>query len=207
VLRESLGIDRSHFSHEYSSELLRAAVVATISAIDRYMHDIVVYHCWKLLSLPEDKIPSQLRKLSIPVIDAKKATENCRRDQSSRPGHSFKKAIQQHLHKDFTFQKPDDLVKAAKMLGIEDFWGKVSQKFQVNHTKQDIINKLRVISRRRNQIVHEADLILKTKAKKLTLREIDSNEALDWVDWMDELGRVIDKVIADAIYKPRVKRN
>lgn len=65
VLRESLGIDRSHFSHEYSSELLRAVVVATVSAIDRYMHDIVVYHCWKLLSFPDDKVPSQLRKLSI----------------------------------------------------------------------------------------------------------------------------------------------
>ena len=93
------------------------------------------------------------------------------------------------------------------MLGIEDFWGKVSQKFQGNPTKQDIIDKLRVISRRRNQIVHEADLILKTKAKKLTLREIASDEALDWVDWMDELGQAIDKVIAGAIYKPRAKRS
>ena len=129
------------------------------------------------------------------VLEAKKATEKARTDGKSRPGHILKKAIQQHLHQEYTFQKPDDIAKAAQMLGIADFWAKVSQEISGNPTKSDIIQKLRDISRRRNQIVHEADLVLKTKARKISLREIDSIKARGWVEWMDCLGHAIDKVI------------
>lgn len=72
IFRESVGIDNEHFSHDYVSELLRAALVAAVSALDRYLHDLVVDYSWKLLSQAEDDIPAELKKnecssLSVPV--------------------------------------------------------------------------------------------------------------------------------------------
>ena len=98
VLREGLGIDRKGFAHEYLSELLRAAIVATVSALDRYMHDIVVEKSWKLLNEPEDDIPRELKRIMIPVLESKKALDRLRQDQKSRPGNVIKQAIQTVLH-------------------------------------------------------------------------------------------------------------
>ena len=199
ILRESLGIDRSRFTHDYTSELLRAAIVASVSAVDRYFHDIVVYHCWGLISRPEDQIPKQLLKISIPILAAKKAVEKGRSNNKSRPGHIVKKAIQEQLHRTFTFQNPDDIVKAAQMLAITDFWGRIANEMPDSQSKDAIIQRLKEIGRRRNQIVHEADLILKTKAKQLTLREVSPKYARDTVDWISSFGHAADKVIGSAV--------
>ena len=50
ILRASSGINRSHFSHDYLSELLRLSLVSAVSAMDRYFHDAIVEKSWALLS-------------------------------------------------------------------------------------------------------------------------------------------------------------
>lgn len=57
ILRPPLQLDHTRFSHDYLSELLRSAVVATVSALDRYVHDLVLHHSWALLSRSEKAIP------------------------------------------------------------------------------------------------------------------------------------------------------
>jgi len=125
ILRETVGIDRSHFSHVFASEMLRASVVALISALDRFLHDLVLHHCIKLLCQPDASVPTRLKNLAIPIIEVKKAIDKGRADSNSRPGHIVKKAIQNQLHSIYTFQKPDDIIVAMKMLGVDDFWNKV----------------------------------------------------------------------------------
>ncbi len=199
VLRQAVGVDRRHFAHDYLSELLRASIVASVSALDRFMHDLVVDHSWGLLSRSEADVPKELAKLSVPVLETKRALEKLRADAKSRPGHIIKQAIQAELHRKFTFQKPDDVLTAGRMLGIEDFWRKVAGKMPGAPTHDDVIKKLRAIAMRRNQIVHEADLHLKTKAKIITLRDIAQRDADDWVRWINALGNAIDQVVADTV--------
>lgn len=126
VFRESCGVSRKDFGHKYVSELLRNAVVASISALDRMLHDHVVKHSWKLLSYKEEQVPKKLGALGISALDVRKALEKLRRDNKSRPGNAIKSAIQERLHRDYTFQSPDGVLQAAQMLGINDFWGKVA---------------------------------------------------------------------------------
>jgi hypothetical protein len=199
VLREAVGIDRDQFSHDYVSELLRASVVAAISALDRYMHDLVLLHSWRLLSKPEDQIPNELKKIAIPVTATKRALRRLRENSTARPGHIVKEAIQEHLHRHYTFQKPDDILKASKMLGVSNFWQSVANEMPVSPTKQDVIMSLRKIAARRNQIVHEADLVRKTKAKEITLRDISRREAHIWIEWMTEFVNAIDRVVANTV--------
>lgn len=194
ILRESLGIDADKFAHDYISELLRAAVVSVISALDRYMHDVVVDRSWSLLSLAEDDIPNELKRLRLPVLATKKALEKLRKEKSSRPGNIVKKELQKHLHIEFTFQKKSDIEKGAKMLGVQDFWGKVAAELGGNQTKAHIQERLTEIAKRRNQIVHEADLILKMKAKQISQREITHSEASDAVRWIKNFVEALNKV-------------
>lgn len=199
ILREVVGMDRSQSTHQYASELLRAAVVATVSALDRYLHDLVLCHSWRLLSRSEKSIPAELKKLALPVLATKRALEKRAAEPKSRPGHLVKQAIQAQLHREYTFQTPYSVLKAGRMLGVDDFWTDVAHQMAGNPAKAVVIEKLRLIVERRNQIVHEADLVRKTKAKCLTLREIRLKDVKDWIDWMDQLGGAIDQVVQGAV--------
>jgi len=198
VFREECGITRKHFAHDYLSELLRSAVVASVSALDRMLHDQIVKHSWKLLSKREAEIPKKLKLLSLSTLDAKKSLEHLRKNSTSRPGNIIKKAIQEKLHREYTFQTPDSILLAAKMLGIEDFWGKVASKMQGNPPKNEVIEQIRKITRRRNQIVHEADLI-RTNRQEPSLRPITFAEAERQVKWMEEFGNAVNDVIEQNV--------
>ncbi|MFO1503499.1 MAG: hypothetical protein U1F39_06750 [Steroidobacteraceae bacterium] len=198
ILRAAAGIDRDKFAHDYTSELLRASVVAAVSAIDRLMHDSVVKYSWKILRRKEGKIPRELAKLAISVVDARKALEHLRKDSRARPGNLIKAAIQQKLHREFTFQSPDAIQRAGAMLGIKDFWAKVATKMPVGTTLEGVTNQLREISARRNQIVHEADLVV-TRRNQASLRDISPTQAGEWVAWIGTLGRAINGVIEDTV--------
>lgn len=198
LMRESCGIDREHFAHDYSSELLRSAVVASVSAIDRLLHDLIIQHSWKLLTQKEADIPKKLQAISISVVDTKKALDHLRRDKSSRPGNLVKQAIQEKIHRDFTFQTPDSIFQASQMLGIKDFWGKVVEAIDSDTSKSDLLATLSKITKRRNQIVHEADLI-RTSRRDPSLREISYADAEKWVNWMASFGLAVSTVVKDNV--------
>ena len=52
---------------------------------------------------------------------------------------------------------------------------------------------------RRNQIVHESDLVRRTKAKQLTLREISASQTREWISWTREFVAALDRVIETTI--------
>ena len=198
VLREKCNIGREQFAHDYVSELLRGAVVASVSALDRYLHDLIVKHSWKLLNRREEDIPKGLKSLNISTLDAKKALEHLRKNSASRPGHLIKQAVQERLHREYTFQNPDSVLAAAKMLGVEDFWSKVSAKMPGKPANGEVIKMLRKIAQRRNQIVHEADLI-RTRRADAALRDISHSDAVAWVEWMEGFGSAIQEVVDQSV--------
>jgi ribonuclease BN (tRNA processing enzyme) len=146
-------------------------------------------------SADRKKQSPELKKLSLPILATKNALEKLRGDPKARPGHLVKAALQTHLHRDHTFQRPDDVVKAAQMLGVKDFWGKVAEQMPGSPDKGKVIGILNTIANRRNQIVHEANMVRKTRAKKITLREIARSTAQEWCDWSRLLVEAIDKVV------------
>ena len=199
ILREAAEIDRDKFTHDYLAELLRATVVATVSALDRYMHDIVVFHSWTLLTRAESKIPKELRKLHVPVLAARHAIDKIRSDATARPGVLVKEALREQLHRDYTFQNSDDVLKAAQMLGIKDFWREVAKLMSGKPTNEEVVKKLQEIARRRNQIVHEADILRKAKSKTVSMREISAKTAVEWSGWMKDFVAAVDAVISNSI--------
>lgn len=196
VLREKVGIDRTHFTHDYLSELLRSSIVTSVSALDRYIHELIVHHCWKLLSQKEENIPKKLREFKIPLLSLKRSIEKVKNNQNSRPAFLIKEKIQEVLHRDYTFQKPNNIDEATKLLGINnDFWRKIGQEMPGKPKGGKVQERLTEISNRRNQIVHEADLILKNKAKEITIREITFDDAKKMRDWIESFVNAFERVV------------
>jgi hypothetical protein len=199
ILRENLGIDHKHFTHDYVSELLRESIVAAVSALDRYMHDQVVARSWSILSKAEDKVPKVWRKVEIPAVEVKKAIMHQHYNKNARTGTKVKKAIQDMLHKKYTFQKPDDIEKAAGLLGIKEFWNEVSKKLNGNQRPEDVKKKLHNIVNRRNQIVHEADLERQQRARKPRLRDLSRSKAEKYVNYIEAFVKAVDELINSTI--------
>jgi len=198
LLKKSLGIERKRFAHDYTSELLRSSISASVSALDKYLHDIIVQNCIKLLSLPDNKIPNEFASIRIPVVSAKKALNKIKAENSARPGFIIKQEVQSVLHRDFTFQNSSSVIKAGRMLGITDFWRKVSTKMPGNTSKDNVISKLKIITNRRNQIVHESDIIRRISAQKITQRKISYSQALDFSNWIKNFVTAIDNVVSES---------
>ena len=199
ILHDSLGINRAKFAHEYTSELLRSSVVSAISAMDRYFHDIIVELSTDILQKKEKDISIEMKNIELPILTFKNAIQKIKKDNNSRPGTIIKTAIQEKLHRGFTFQKPDDIVKAMKIIGIKEFWPKVATELGSGIKVEEILKTIRKITLRRNQIVHEADLIRKTKIKNLTLRAISRNDTIKWIKWITSFIESTDKVIKKNI--------
>jgi len=183
----------SHFDHNYVSELLRASVVAAVSALDRYMHDLVLENSWKLLSKSEANIPKELKKLNIPALEVKRALTKIKKDPKARPGNQIKKAIQVELHSS-TFQGSGGIDKCVALLGVANFWTNVSNLIQGNPGSKAVQDQLNKIVNRRNQIVHEADLERKISSKKDMLRDITRKNANDYVTWIRQFVSAVDQL-------------
>lgn len=193
VLRESLGITSDRFAHLYVSELLRSSVVSSVSAMDRYFHDLILSKSWTLLSKSEKSVPKNLKTLPIPAYAVRKALAALRDDSSARPGNYLKNEIQNVLHKEYTFQSVSGVDTAVSMLGIKDFWKTVAGCLGIS--AENAQTKIRDIAKRRNQIVHEADIVLKTKGKEISLRDITRGEAEEIVDFISRFIVEVEKCV------------
>ena len=185
LLKGSTGIKKERFTHQYLSEILRAALVATVSAMDRYFHDAIMDLSLGLLSKKESDIPAEFKKIHIPLLLANKAVKRLKENSNARPRHVIKQGIQDYLHKQHTFQGSAQLCKALKMMGVQNPWDQLEHK--INLTKNEIITLLDEIANRRNQIVHEADLVRKTSGQTVTLREISLIRTKKYIGFIENI--------------------
>lgn len=198
VFQEAAGIDGDRFSHDYASELLRAALVFGVAATDRYFHDVVIHYSSKILNRKDEDVPKRFKKIKISVIEANRAVMKRVRDPKARPGHILKKAIQDELFH-LTFQGSNEIDTAVNMLGIKDFWGKISGIKHSLGTAQELKNYLDEYAHRRNQIVHEADRYKGPKQRYFNVRDIKFKYVQDYVEWLKDFIVIVDEVITSEM--------
>ena len=61
-------------------------------------------------------------------------------------------------------------------------------------TKGEVQKQLTKVARRRNKIVHEADIVRKISAKAITQNKIERAEAHDSVMWVNDFVKAMDIV-------------
>lgn len=188
VMRNPSEWTMKHFEHDHLSELLRSAIVCGVSAMDRYFHDTILDNALGLLRRPEADVPRKFREIKLTLADAEAAVSHALRDRASgrqlRPRNTLKARLSDSLHRQ-TFQSPGEIETAMSMLGLGNVWGHLAQHMTGNANA--IKTRLSGIVRRRNQIVHEGDLVRAARPQNPSMHNVVSSTVRDDLDWLNML--------------------
>ncbi|OMP67062.1 HEPN domain-containing protein [Domibacillus epiphyticus] len=174
-----------HFNiPEALDDLLRWQWIQAVSALDKYIHDIVkkgLIHTFNK-ELPPTKSYSNFL-IPIAVIQ-----------ESSDPLSSFEQFVIKKLAFQ-SYQTPDKITEALSLIWPEEHkWQKIAD--ALNDDQKVIKNTLNLIAQRRNQIVHQGDY----PSDKLEKEKIALNES-EWViDFIENLVHAIHDELESCLH-------
>ncbi|MYF54326.1 hypothetical protein F4225_00835 [Candidatus Poribacteria bacterium] len=131
------------------TDLLRAQIVMIVSALDLYIHEIARIGMLEVYNGDRPQTGAFLRfqvTLDSALNGISKPSVSDWLDTEIRERHG-------HL----SFQDPDSIADAVRRFSSCELWPSVAA--ELNMDVSDVKNQLRAIIKRRNQIVHEADLM------------------------------------------------
>ena len=185
----------SHFESEYLDEILRSALVTAVSAVDRYLHDIVVMKSLDLLK--QSDCPKRLSAMQIALCDVEriiqKSLASRKNDQKkTRPRTILKDTIREILHKE-SFQGFESIGTALSMAGIDKGWTKLKKILDME--VPEIKKRINGIVNRRNRIVHEGDIARGPKPREIKLNEIKSPSIQKDIEWLKSFVLAVQKIL------------
>jgi hypothetical protein len=152
------------------SDILRAALVLSVSALDYYVHEVVRLGMLEVYqgSRPE---PPAFSRFQI-TLDTARSLDNLLEDEI-RQRHSYK-----------SFQQPGNIAE-ARLVSDKKLWEEVGN--AMNRPARDIKDGLSLIVERRNQIAHEADINpYLGLGDRYIINEEDVNDAVDFIEQVVE---------------------
>lgn len=139
-------------------DLRRLAIVMAVSALDAYLHRRVYQSTG-----PGQQLPNQLSNLRFTfgdIAELANASLAARRSNPpvvDRPWVRVRNRLNDRLLR-ITFQSPSDVSDALSMVGVSNGWKQIAAAIGGGAKPKDLQDELDRIVRRRNQVVHEADL-------------------------------------------------
>lgn len=130
-----------------ATDLLRAQMVMSVSALDHYVHEVTLLGMLEVFDGTRPVTPAFLR-FQVPMsstIAAVGAKSHAWLEDTIRERHSY-----------LSFQYPDRIADAIRLFSPCELWSCVAS--AMGSTPTDVKSRLRLIVDRRNKIVHEADL-------------------------------------------------
>lgn len=179
-------------------DLLRAVVVLAVSALDSYLHDIVIENAPRVLMAYAKGHTAAPGKL----IDALKPSlnpETCLKlIGRGRPDEEIRKLVSKHVA-ERTFQEPGDIEKALRLIALDDFWEYLRKRLRLARKSEAREYLVRYVVRR-HRMVHEADAY---KSKKFhgQLRRINRPFAVGCVTDVARFVNALDRRIASHVAK------
>jgi hypothetical protein len=187
LVEESLPLPRA------KKDLRRMAVVMAVAAIDSYMHAIVLR---RVSTVRKEELPKILRRVAIPFEElaslADTSLEARRAKRRARPWVQVKNTLQRCLLQE-TFQSFDQVGDALAMAGVEKGWSKVAA--QLGEPADSIKATLNALVHRRNQIVHEGDVMRASRPRRLRLNQIYHQTTKEEIDWVESLLDAVEAVV------------
>ena len=158
-----------------ASDLLRWEWVLAVSALDKYIHDIV------RIGMIEEFLGTRPKtnKYNTFRIDMSKFTDL---STSLAPELEFENEIKrQHGYQ--AFQHPDKLAEALSLIWLEEHkWETISRNMASSISATDLRTKLNNIVIRRDQIVHEGDCFAASiPLQQQPITEADVNDVISFI--------------------------
>src|SRR5690606_28605053 len=185
ILRPTATLTPNHFSADILEDHLRAALIFGVSALDRYVHERVVKGI--VPALRQSSLTKQQEELSLPVTTALQIAQETvaarRNGQANRPANIVRKKVQELLHKR-PFQSYRDIEYAFNLLGIKNLTGQLQAAYGAPDLKA-VKSELNHIAMRRNQIVHEGDILRHARGGTVKWHPITRKYVSDSLDFLD----------------------
>lgn len=178
-------LNNSKFPHNVISDILRSELVSVVSALDRFIHDIVRVGIIESYN-GQRELTSSCSNFQINIGDLKSFLDPA----INQDPRIILGDIIDRRHSHLSFQDPKKIADALSL-----FWDN-NQKWQtiasqLGSDQNAIKVELKNIIIRRNQIVHEADF----DAFQNQLQEIKSNDVEVSVEFINKLVGVIYSLI------------
>lgn len=154
------------------SDLLRAQIVLTVSALDHYVHELTRMGMIEVFELKRPTTPAFLRfqvTLDGAINGIQTPASSGWLDGEIRTKHGYA-----------SFQQEDRIADAIRLISSVQLWNEVSARLGI--PAADIKNHLRLIVDRRNKIAHEADIDPSFPGSRWPITSADATNATDFVE-------------------------
>ncbi len=157
------------------SDLLRSQLVLAVSAFDHFIHEYVRLGMLEIHQGNRSPTDSYLRfqvplKITQPPITISSSDWL---DDVIRNKHSW-----------LSFQHPDKIADAVRLVSDQSLWQSVSDKLGV--PVRDLKIRLNLIADRRNKIAHEADMDPTTPGRRWPINPVLIKESVDFIEQICE---------------------
>lgn len=164
-------------------DLLRAQLVNSVSALDRYLHEVIrigiVQSFLQNRPLTSKFNTFTLTSKTILKIMTLNKDESTAVSVEDKPSFWIDKEVFLFL-KTYAFQHPDKIREGLSYIWDEDHkWQVVARAMNISGTndndkQKNLVQRLTLISERRNQIVHEADFDPFLRVRRpISIQEVD----------------------------------
>jgi hypothetical protein len=180
----------------FHSDLLRAALVTAVSAMDAYFHDKIVRNVSSTIKKTKPNFPPELVSL---LAGRQKANEVVgvllQISMKARPLAHISTRVARGLS-ERTFQDPGRIEQGLKIIRVQDFWTSVSNALDVppNELKREMMQYVK----RRHSIVHAGDLGTSKKMRH-QVRQISRTFAETCIESIERFVHASDAVIDSQI--------
>lgn len=184
----------------WGADILRASLVFAVASLDAYMHDKIAETVPFMMKKRESNMPGGFVKVISEQVDYNQLLHILFKN---KPLEHFRTAIKRY-YSARTIQNPKEIERVVGILGISDFWYKLSQ--EVNRrpgrikkcSKKTIKEFIQPYIERRHQIVHQADLFTSKKHNNKK-RAIKVGFVKDGISRISIFANALDKVINQSI--------
>lgn len=170
-----------HFQSHFLDDLLRSEIVYIVSALDKFIHDIVKVGILESHNGLRPTTPA-LNNFSINMAQMNSILH----PTTTTNINEILENIIIENHKHLSFQDPDKITQALSLIWLENHkWQRIANSLGLIENNVKI--ELRNIVIRRNQIVHEADLDLFTN----TMQNIVESDVENSTNFINNLVNII----------------
>ncbi len=159
------------------SDILRSELVMSVSALDRYIHEIIRIGMLEAYHDGRNKTP-QFGKFMVSMQSVLEGFF----PQQTNDDWLEKEIIAQHSYK--TFQRAENIAEAIRFISSVKLWEEVSKR--LNMPAVDVKKRLDLIITRRNQIAHEADSNPSFPDTRWPINENMVNDAVNFIETIAE---------------------
>lgn len=175
-----LAVDRTHTPLAVRSDVRRASLTMGVAAIDTYLH-------WAIRNADLDSLPKKLQDLQVSfadLLDMGDASVEARRyGRHDRPRVRARTVLNEALLK-MSFQSARGVENGLGMVGVQQCWKNLNKQIQPHETATDIKTRLNALAHRRNQIVHEGDLVRLVRPRSVRVSDIERSRVRDDLAWI-----------------------